>query len=496
MKLSRRAVLSGSAIAATAALPLRLAEATARPDARSEFTVDPHSGESLALARYVADTKFEDLPAEVVAMTKRAILDAIGVSLAASGMEPACQPFIDLALESGGPREAMILGTGRRAPLVSAALANGSLAHAMDYEDAHEETRTHPNAAAIAAALPLAEKIGASGRDLITAIALGCDIVCRLARGLVGEGAPPPGFYQPAIVGTFGAATAAAKLLGLSAEQVLDTWSLALCQNSCTQELQDSPESTIRAVREGPCARAGLESALLAAKGVRGFEKPFEGRSGFFVMYANGKQVQPLTPHLRKRFAGRDISFKAWPSCRDTHIYVQAALALLDEQPLDPTQIASVTGIASEKQMIVLEPAALKKQPQTAIAAKFSLYFTLAAALVDRRVDFESFSDAALKRPDVLALARNVEYRIDPEAFRAGHVLEIKMRDGTMHRRQVTAAYGSPAAPMSDEALVTKFIDCGLRATRARSSQALQRIADEIMHLDTLPRVSSVLAKL
>lgn len=495
MKLSRRAVLAGSTLAATATLPLPLAAAADRPEA-NRFPVDPQSGESLALARYVAQTRFEDLPQDVVAMTKRAILDAIGVSLAASGMEPACQPFIELAVEAGGPRESTVLGTAQRVPLLFAALANGSLAHAMDYEDAHEETRTHPNAAAIAAALPLAEKLGSSGRDLITAIALGCDVVCRLARGLVGDGAPPPGFYQPVIVGTFGAATAAAKLLGLSTEQVLDTWSLALCQNSCTQELQDSPESTIRAVREGPCARVGVESALLAAKGVRGFEKPFEGRSGFFVMYANGVQRQPLTTDLGKRFAGRDISFKAWPSCRDTHIYVQAALALLEEQPLDPEQIDSITGIASEKQMIVLEPANLKREPQTAIAAKFSLYFTLAAALIDGRVDFESFSAQALKRDEVLALARKVTYRIDADAFRAGHVLEIKMRDGTVHRHQVTAPYGSPAAPLSDEALIAKFVDCGLRAARPRAAHTLHRIAQEIMQLDALSRVASVLARL
>ncbi|HEY8540561.1 MAG TPA: MmgE/PrpD family protein [Steroidobacteraceae bacterium] len=490
MKLSRRTVLTGgTAAAAATALPLQLSSAAGQNEPRA----DPRSGESLALARYVTNTRYEDLPADVVAMTKRAILDAIGVSLAASGLEPACKPFIEFALESGGPREAKILGTGQRAPIVVAALANGSLAHAMDYEDAHEETRTHPNAAAVAAALPLAEKLGASGRDLITAIALGCDVVCRLARALVAEGAPPPGFYQPAIVGTFGATTAAAKLLGLSAEQVLDAWSLALCQNSCTQELQDSPASTIRAIREGPCARVGIESALLAAKGVRGFTAPFEGRSGFFVMYANGVQRQTLIADLGKRFAGRDISFKAWPSCRDTHIYVQAALELLNERPIDPAQIESVTGIASEQQMIVLEPATLKRRPETAIAAKFSLYFTLAAALIDRRVDFASFSDTALRRADVLALADRVAYRIDPSAFRDGHVLEIELRDGTVHRRRVRAAYGSPAAPMPDEALVEKFLDCGGRAMRPAPMRTLQRIADEILHLEAVPRIAKLL---
>lgn len=492
MKLSRRDLLATSTLAWTAGVPLQ----TSVAQSTSSNARDPLSGESRQLAQYVARTRFEDLPADVVTMTKRAILDAVGVSLAASGLEPACRPFIDLALESGASGDATILGTQRRASVVLAALANGSLAHAMDYEDAHEETRTHPNAAAIAAALPLAERLGASGRDLITAVALGCDVVCRLARALVGDGAPPPGFYQPAIVGTFGAATAAAKLLGLSSEQVLDAWSLALCQNSCTQELQDSPESTIRAIREGLCARVGVESALLAAKGVRGFAAPFEGRSGFFVMYANGVQRHSLLGDLGVRYAGRDVSFKAWPSCRDTHIYVQAALELLTDRALDPKQIESVTAIVSEKQMIVCEPADLKRRPQTAIAAKFSLYFTLAAALIDRRVEFATFADAALVRPEVLELASKVAYRIDPGALREGRVLEVKMRDNTIHRRSVHAVYGSPAAPMSEDALVKKFIDCGSRAMRARSATTLDEVAATILRLDGEQRVGALLQRL
>jgi 2-methylcitrate dehydratase PrpD len=492
MKLSRRDLLASSTLAWTAALPMQVAGAAQRGASGIEHA----SGESLALARYVERTRFEDLPADVVEMTKRAILDAIGVSLAASGLEPACKPFLDLALDSGGRGEATVLGTARRTSAVMAALANGSLAHAMDYEDAHEETRTHPNAAAIAAALPLSERLGASGRELITAVALGCDIVCRLARALVSDGAPPPGFYQPAIVGTFGAATAAAKLLGLNAEQVLDAWSIALCQNSCSAELQNSPESTIRAVREGPCARVGLESALLASKGVRGFAAPFEGKSGFFVMYAGGTQRSSLLTDLGTQFAGRDVSFKAWPSCRDTQIYVQASLELLERQSLDPNDIVAITANVTPQTMIVLEPADLKRRPRTAIAAKFSLYYTLATTLIDRRVAFDSFSNEALVRANVLALADKVAYRVDPTAARNGEVLELEMRDGTIHRCVVPALYGSPAAPLPVEALLTKFVDCGGHALRPRKAAELRRIADSVLKLDQLPNVRTLLARL
>jgi 2-methylcitrate dehydratase PrpD len=341
----------------------------------------------------------------------------------------------------------------------------------------------------------LSEQLGASGKELIVAVALGSDVVCRLARALLSEGAPPPGFYQPAIVGTFGATTAAAKLLKLSEEQILDAWSIALCQNSCSAELQNSPESTIRAVREGPCARVGLESALLASKGVRGFGAPFEGSSGFFVMYAQGVQRRSLVTDLGGRFAGRDVSFKAWPSCRDTHIYVQAALELLQEQSIDPNAIESIVANATPQQMIVLEPAELKRRPRTAIAAKFSLYYTLAATLIDRRVDFGSFADAALERAEVLALADKITYRMTP-AFRDGDVLEVKMRDGTLYRRNVRAVYGSPAAPLSVETLVEKFVDCGLQAQRAQSESKLRRLASTILTLEREPSLRTLLSQL
>lgn len=489
MNLSRRDLLAGSTLAlGAAALPTQANAAIAT------FVRDPDSGESLALARYVERTRYEDLPADVVEMTKRSILDAIGVSLAATGLEAACRPFIDLASESG-QTEATILGTGRRASALGAALANGALAHAMDYEDAHEATRTHPNAAAIAAALPLLERLGASGKELITAVALGCDIVCRLARALVAEGAPPPGFYQPAIVGTFGAATAAAKLLKLNTQQIVDTWSLALCQNSCSAQLQHSPESTLRAVREGPCARVGLEAALLAAKGVRGFDAPFEGQSGFFVMYAQGVQRHTLLDQLGKQFAGRDVSFKAWPSCRDTHIYVQAALELLRAQPIDPRDIEAVTAIVTQQQMIVCEPAELKRRPRTAIAGKFSLYYTLAAALNDRTVEFKTFSDTALVRPDVLALADKVAYRIVPE-IEDGHVLDLTLRNGNVLRRTVRAVYGSPAAPLSTALLIDKFVDCGTHAQRARSSDSLRRMAAQLLSLEQVADAGNLILRL
>lgn len=460
---------------------------------------DPASGESLAVARFIAETPFEALPEATVRMTQRSILDAIGVSMAAAGLEPACRPFLDLAFDSGSG-DAVVMGTGRRCSTGMSALANGALAHSLDYEDAHEPSFTHPNAATVAAAVSVADaKGGVPGREFVSAVAVGCDLVCRLAlaQGRVGE-LPTEGFYPPAIVGTFGAAAAAARLLGLDVPQTLDAISLALCVNSCSAEILFSPYSDIRAIRDGYCAQAGVQAALLAQRGVKGFAAPLEGKGGFFTMYSGGLYLPGvLTDGLGKRFAGEDISFKAWPACRATHFYIQAILENHDQRATPIDKIGSVRAYVKPSDMIVCEPAAEKRRPRAAIDAKFSLYFTLATALRHGRVDLGSFDDQALGEETTLALADRIHYTIDPQAARpradgGEDLLVVRLADGSERRWGIDQPFGSPQNPMSDEQLVGKFVDCGLASPKAPGREELEELAADILALDEAPDVRSV----
>jgi 2-methylcitrate dehydratase PrpD len=509
MEMDRRRVLAASSalVSASAATGAKADGATT---ASAPPKPDPDSGESRALAEFVARTRFEDLPAHVVEMTKRSILDAIGVSLGASGLEPACRPFVDMAIEAGGAPQATIIGFGKKVPVTLAAFANGSFGHALDYEDIHDPTGMHPNAPTVPAALAAAEAIGGvSGKELIVAVALGCDIVCRLqaaqrataipqAAADSGEGGAPYGFYPPAIVGTFGAATAAGKVLGLTADQMLDCWSLALCQNSTSGELIDSPRSEVRAVRDAFGTQSGVQAAFLAKKGVKGFDKPFEGRFGFFAMYARGNHAPGvLAANLGERFAGGDISYKAWPACRGSHLYVQAALDFMKETNAKVSDIAHVTASVGPVNQMLCEPAASKRAPSTAIDAKFSIPFCVATALVKRDVVLASFLPEGRADPEVLACAAKVGYRLDPAAARTtpqggGTVLRIEMKDGTVHDLSVKAIYGSPALPMPDALFLAKFMDCGRHAAVARDAAALKAIAAQVLALDQLADVAAI----
>ena len=289
---------------------------------------------SADLSAYVVKTRFQDLPGAATIAAKRSLLDAIGVTLAASGLSPECRPFIELAIASGGTPEATIIGFGNKLSAPLAALANGAMAHALDFEDAYDPAPCHPNAQMIPAALAIAEATGASGREVVAALAVGCDLVCRLGLSLT-VSFDTFGWYPPPILGAYGAAAAAGKLLKLTPEQMLDAFSLVLCQATCSAELKYSPHSTIRAVRDAFAAQAGVLSALLAQRGVKGFDLPFEGKAGFFALYARG-QYEParITENLGSVFEGVNISYKAWPACRGTHSYIEAALALSKQHKL------------------------------------------------------------------------------------------------------------------------------------------------------------------
>ena len=244
------------------------------------------AGVSLALARFVAGTTFGQLGPATVEATKRALLDALGVMQAASGLAPEVRPFIELARTAKGSPEADVLGTGLRAPASLAALANGAMAHALDYEDALDGAPLHPNASLVPAVLALAQaqaqshaQVPVSGADLLVAIATGCEISCRLASSLR-QPLEQGGWYPPPILGAFGAVAGAARLLRLAPGQVCDAWSLLLLQNSCAGEIKNGADTVIRAVREAFPAQAAVQCVQLAKAGIKGFSAPLEGQAG------------------------------------------------------------------------------------------------------------------------------------------------------------------------------------------------------------------------
>jgi len=270
---------------------------------------------------------------------------------------------------------------------------------------------------------------------------------------------------------------------------------LTLCQATCSAELTQSPHSVVRSIRDAFSAKAGLLSALLAEQGVAGFRKPIEGKAGLFSLYARGNYDPAiLTTELGRTFEGANVSFKPWPSCRGTHSYIDAALRIADAHDLMPDDVAAIKVVVSPVNEMLCEPLGRKRNPVTAIDAKFSLPFVVATALVYGRVALDHFMPQALADQDVLKVARKVTYEVDTgltlkEAVRG--FLQINTRGGILSER-VDFPYGHPENPISQEALVSKFMDCAEHSARRISKGKLNQIVELIASLEQVEDVCEI----
>lgn len=423
-------------------------------------------GLSEQVCEALAALRPESLPESAMRAASDVLLDATGVMLGASGMAEV-RPFVALARAAGaGP--STVLGTGLRAAPASAALANGAMAHALDYEDAFDLRPGHPNASLVPSLLALAQAEGGiSGQRLLAALTIGCEFSCRLSLALR-QDMETNGWYPPPMYAGLGAAVGAAWMLGCIGGQLRDALSLALCQVTMPGEIKHSRGTVIRAVREGFPAQAAVASALLAREGVAGFEQPLEGRHGFYALYADGKyDPADLLDGLGERWWIERLTFKPWPSCRGTHPFIEMGLELRQQYQLDPGSVARIEVITDEVQQMLVEPLARKQAPETLIDAKFSIPFGLALALVRGRVDLDSFTHAALADPQVLALAAKVSVaRAEGRSWQrgCGGGLRLWLADGRELTAEVDNARGCPARPLGEGDLVAKFIDCASRA--------------------------------
>ena len=447
------------------------------------------------LCQHVAETPFSALPAGARAAARNVLLDASGVMYAASGQSPDVKAFVNVAAAAGaGP--CAILGTGRTATAPFAALANGAMAHALDYEDAFDAAPGHPNASMMPAAIALAQACRpVSGERFLTALAIGCDLSCRIGLSLR-RPMEAGGWYPPPIVGGIAAVAASARILGLNAGATRDAFSLMLCQLTMPGEIVHSPATVIRAVREGFPAQAAVVSALLAREGVAGFEAPLEGKAGFFHLFAGGEYDEAvLTANLGQRWYGEELSYKPWPACRGTHAFIELAQMLAAQHSFGWRDVVRIIIEAEPIHRMLLEPAARKQAPGVAIDAKFSIPFTVGLALVRGRVTLDDFAPASLADVDVLAVARrvaSVPAGAHTRTSSSGGAMTITLADGRTVSAEVANALGSPQRPMSDTALMAKFVDCLGRAQRPVERGAATALGERILACDRASDVGAI----
>lgn len=445
------------------------------------------------LLDFCHDTRFDDLPASTVDRAKRAILDTLGVAIAGS-TAPALPGLSSLVEHWGGRPEATLLTSGVRVPAPLAALVNATAARAWDLDDLHEANTCHITASLVPALLAACEaRAPVSGRELIVAVALGAEIICRLSA------APRIGFTETGSImsyqcGLYGVALAAGRLLGLSPRAMRDAAGLAHARVAGNQQGFLSGAMAVR-VMQGVTAEAGLVCALMAEQGISGGDDVLEGRYGYYRLHhRNLYEPEELTRALGQRFLFDEVSIKPlYPCCRFTHGPIEATLLALEESGIATDEIDEIRVKVTNREArdLVCEPSERKRAPRSVADAQFSLPYLVAAAALHRRVDFDTIEPGRLQDPAVLALIDRVRVELEVDAQGDGRGVfpmpgdvTIVDRDGRTVRREVRFVTGHPRSPMDYGQVARKFLACAQRAKPGWQAGAV--LIREVAALETL----------
>lgn len=457
---------------------------------------------AVSIARRAAAAKYEDLTEAEVVMTKKAILDTLGCIVGGSGLGNRSTDFVDLAYETGGKEEATILGWGGKVPALFASAANGGMAHTLDFDDTIPETG-HQTAGSLPATLAAAEYVGGiTGKELITAVACGADIVCRLHKCCPTSTAC--GWVGTATTGIFGGAVGAAKAMGLDEEGIINAIGWALWQASFSGQVLNETGSDAREVYAAFSQSYGFLSALLAKRGMKSCRDSFEGKDGFFNKYYYPfTEVDPQYIHVNigDVFEGVNGQIKPWCSCGQTHGYIQALKNILAETGLKNEDIKEVFVKVGDLGQKLSEGYESRYVPKKANDARFSIPYTIACTLIDGDVTLGCFLNENLEKHYEAAAKVKWEYdeaaANDPECkgLEPAYV-RVTTKDDIVYEKTVKIPYGHPLNPMTEEDIYNKFRDCCSYSKKPISDEKVEKVIDLCKNLEDVEDIREIISLL
>lgn len=453
---------------------------------------------ALALADNVARVTYDDLNPAAVDMTKKDIFDVLGVAAAGSAALGVAE-VAGLFMEWGGKKESTVIGFDCMVPAPSAALVNGMMSHALDYDDGHDKSMVHAAASVVSSAFAVAQRQGKiNGKDFITAVALGVDVMSRMAMGAK-TNLRVSGWVYSCIFGYFGAAAAAGKILGLDREKTVNAFGIAYSQTAGSFQSIADAVLTKRA-QLGFAARAGVFSALLAERGITGPLNCMEGEYGIYNNYIKGEyDPVPVTSDLGKRFEVEGMGFKAYPSCGYTHGPIFSTLTLMKENGIKPDDILEINVSTGKNAGDLFEPLERKRRPPVVPDAQFSIPYTVGVAVIKGNVGIGDFTPEAIKDPRVLETAQKVNPIILSELTRREvdpSIVEIRTKEGRRFSMRMDNRKGTPENPMSPEEFADKFRDCLAHGRKRISKQKTEKIMQLLKHLEDVDDVGKVIRML
>jgi len=446
---------------------------------------------------YVMNLKFSDLPENTVKVQAHSVNDMLACMLAATSLDETAPKVAEYAMREHGP--CTILYNGEKTSPEMAALANGVLSHAIDFDDSHDAL-VHPSGVIFPAALAVAEYLGdVTGEEFITALVIGTDLSCRFTQAIT-VNTQPFGWNHPAITECLGAVYGVAKLMRLDEGQVKDAVAMAMTQFTCSGESMSSKGSVIRTMREGFAAQAVVQSCMMAQIGMHTrFDTPIEGKMGFYTMYTRGNcDLTRITDGLGKRFETDNITYKPWPSCKSTHTPIQALTEIIAKEGLKADDINEIHLKMHESAAMTLEPFDAKLAPQSVAMAKVSMPFVLGTIMKYGTVNLESFTEERLADPEIKELGKKITFEYDPQWQKPqAHFVDmtVKTNKGDFFRHMETSM-GGTGYPLTEEQVKDKFFSCVKFYRMLKDDKQIEKLYDASMNTASLKNVGELIGLL
>ena len=449
-------------------------------------------------AEFIVGTRASDIPADVMRLGKRSILDGIGLALAGSVAESG--HLVRKHLQSLGcttSKGSTVIGSRMKLPARFAAFANGVAIHADDYDDTQLAVAkdrvygllTHPTAPALPPVLALGERDRRSGRDVLTAYQVAVEVETKIAEA-INPRHYQDGFHSTATVGAIGAAAGAARLLGFNREQTRRALSIAASQAA---GLRENFGTMMKPFHAGRACESGVVAAEFARLGFTATAIILEAGRGFFKAEGGGYDPQAIDGKLGKpwTFAFPGVSIKPHPSGSLTHPGMGLMLDLILAHDVKPDEIRKVA-VGVNRQNI---NALIHNRPTNELQAKFSMQFCMAILLLRRKAGLAEFTDEVVNRRDVKAMIGKIDYGVHPVAEAAGYekmttIIDIELTDGRKISGRADFGKGSPANPMSDDELANKFRECAAWGKLPKASA--EQVIDLVFGLDKVKNICAL----
>ena len=430
--------------------------------AAAEFPQAP--GLTKSVAEFIVNTKYTDIPADVLELGKKSILDSLGVALAGSASETGGLTRQYVQSLGAGNMPATIIGSGMKAHARFAAFANGVSIHADDFDDtqlAAAKDRiygllTHPSVAVLPPALALCELGRRSGKDFMLAYHLGVEVECKIAEA-ISPRHYDEGFHTTGTCGSFGSAAACAKLRGLNVMQTTYALGIAATEGG---GFRDNFGSMTKPFHAGHAAENGTVAADLAALGWTAADNILEAPLGFFQAAGGGFDPNAIVGRFGKPWtlASPGVSIKPHPSGSLSHPAMGELMRMIQQNDIKSADVDKVDIGANHAMLTSL----LHHRPTTGLQGKFSMEFCLSILLLDRKAGLKEYQDAVTRRPDVQEMIGRINFYVDPEAEKVGldkmtSILAIHLKNGKVITGRADMAKGSPTNPMSYAEVADKF---------------------------------------